>query len=403
MKTLHVTNAYHPASGGVRTFYQALLSAGNRLRRPVCVVTPAAQDAVIEVGEFGRLYEVAAPRAPFFDPGYRLLLPHLFLFPFHGALRDIVRLESPDVIEVSDKYALCYLAGLIRKGWIAGLGRPLLVGASHERMDDSLAAYLPGRRWARRFASWYMRRIYLPQFDLHLANSEYTAQEVQAGIESHRRDRVRVAPLGVAADWFSPVRRRSSARLALLEETHLPSHTRLVLYAGRLSKEKNLELLLGMMAHLPPGYALLVAGTGPQRDWLVHSSRARQLPIHSLGHVSDREFLADLYANCDVFVHPNPCEPFGIAPLEAMASGCPVVLPAAGGVLAYAGQHNAWLCSADPAAFAAAVQSVDADPYLRSSRLSQARRTAEAFAWNRVIEQFFALLDEWHERPDYAA
>ncbi len=40
-----------------------------------------------------------------------------------------------------------------------------------------------------------------------------------------------------------------------------------------------------------------------------------------LGHEADRRRLADLYANVDVFLHPNPREPFGIAPLEAMASG----------------------------------------------------------------------------------
>ena len=49
----------------------------------------------------------------------------------------------------------------------------------------------------------------------------------------------------------------------------------------------------------------------------------------------DRETLATFYASADVFVHPNPREPFGIGPLEAMSSGVPVVMPAAGGVLEY--------------------------------------------------------------------
>ena len=64
------------------------------------------------------------------------------------------------------------------------------------------------------------------------------------------------------------------------------------------------------------------------------------------GHV-DARALARLYASCDVFVHPNPREPFGIGPLEAMASGVPLVLPAAGGVLSYANADNAWLARAD--------------------------------------------------------
>ena len=63
-----------------------------------------------------------------------------------------------------------------------------------------------------------------------------------------------------------------------------------------------------------------------------------------LGHL-DKELLADYYANADVFVHPNPKEPFGIAPLEAMASGVPVVAPNSGGILSYATDENIWMRS----------------------------------------------------------
>jgi alpha-1,6-mannosyltransferase len=51
-----------------------------------------------------------------------------------------------------------------------------------------------------------------------------------------------------------------------------------------------------------------------------------------LGYIADRELLADILANCDVFLHPNPHEPFGIAPLEAMASRLALVAPDSGGV-----------------------------------------------------------------------
>ena len=62
-----------------------------------------------------------------------------------------------------------------------------------------------------------------------------------------------------------------------------------------------------------------------------------------MGNVRDRAELAKYYASADVFVHPNPREPFGIGPLEAMASRVPVVSPSAGGVLSYANPTNAWL------------------------------------------------------------
>ena len=64
IKTLHLTNAWHECSGGIATFYRALLDAGNRHKRPVRLVVPGPLDRVEEVGAFGRIYFVAAPKAP---------------------------------------------------------------------------------------------------------------------------------------------------------------------------------------------------------------------------------------------------------------------------------------------------------------------------------------------------
>jgi len=62
IKTLHITNSYHPDSGGIRTFYLALLAAANRQGRPVRLVVPAEKSSMEDVGEFGRIYYVATLR-----------------------------------------------------------------------------------------------------------------------------------------------------------------------------------------------------------------------------------------------------------------------------------------------------------------------------------------------------
>src|SRR6202044_73830 len=100
-----------------------------------------------------------------------------------------------------------------------------------------------------------------------------------------------------------------------------------------------------------------------------------------LGHVADRETLADYYANADVFVHPNPREPFGIAPLEAMASGLALVAPNSGGVTSYAESTNAWLETPHAGAFAEAVTWIIRHPQEAVRRRNEARRTAERFDW----------------------
>lgn len=148
----------------------------------------------------------------------------------------------------------------------------------------------------------------------------------------------------------------------------------------------------------PGAFHLVVAGNGPSRAPFEQDCQ-RRVPgaIRLLGHIGDRDLLADILANCDIFMHPNPHEPFGIAPLEAMASGLALVAPDAGGVTSYANERNAWVVNPSPLSFARAVQSIRADPETAACRRRAARITAEQFDWECVARGFFDLYDELHE------
>jgi Glycosyl transferases group 1 len=100
----------------------------------------------------------------------------------------------------------------------------------------------------------------------------------------------------------------------------------------------------------------------------------------------------------DVLVHPNPREPFGIVPLEAMAADLPVLVPAAGGVLAYANRNNAWLAEASGSSFAAAVLDLVGQPAEQKRRVENARKTAAALSWLHVTASYFQLYDRLHHR-----
>ena len=398
IKTLHITNSYHQASGGISTFYRALMEGANRLERQMTLVVPSEQTRIESVGEFARIRFVKAPHAPSFDRRYRLLMPTKYLPGFDGELKRILAEEKPDLIEICDKYSVSWLAGLLRRRWLNGLPRTVLVGMNCERMDDNISAFVTQSKAGKTWAKFFLGHLYIPLFDYHIANSDYTAAELLSAMTVKHPREVRVLPMGAQIAEFASAVPSDARRRQLLAQVNGDSNTQLLLYAGRLSPEKNIPLLIETMERLADeNFRLVVAGAGPLTDWLESESN-RRAPgkVLSLGHVQDRQALIGLYANCDAFVHPNPREPFGIAPLEAMAAGLPLVAPRSGGVLSYADDTNAWLTEANADAFVAAVKSVFADASVRKDKLARARWTAEQYSWSEVADRFFALYDELH-------
>lgn len=426
LKSVHITNYYHKTSGGIRTVYDRLLEAANRHGREVRLIVPGEFDDQKEIGEFGRIYYVKANKSPIFDSRYRLIKPWQYLLN-NSMVRRILMKEKPDIIEVAEKYVLSYLAGLIKKGLFEPLGRPMLVHLSCERMDDNIRAFI-SRAIPKRLSRSLMGNYVAPMFDYHIANSDYTAQELRDsvlnGYRPHRfqdfcwryfnssdekfSERVFVSNGGVESGFFNPNRKNEQTRRQILAEAGFPANATVMLYIGRLSPEKNVQLLLRVLQSLLSFYnfdsqerefRLLVAGDGPQAAWLE-----KKLTKHApgkfklLGHIGDKERLANLYANSDIFLHPNPREPFGIGPLEAMASGTPVIVPNSGGVLSYANKENAWVEEPLTEEYFAAVMDILDNPEKRKRKTENAIETARSFSWENSTDKLFDLYDELYEK-----
>lgn len=407
LKSLHLTNAWHKESGGIATYYRALAAEANRRGRSMALVVPGEKNDC-EVDGCVRIYSVAAGPSPF-NSKYRLITPNAWPGVNRRVL-EIVLEEQPDLLETCDKYSLHYLTGLIRKGWLPQIQkRPVLVGLSCERMDDNLSIYLSSSKLGELFARWYMKWIYFGFFDHHITVSEYTVEELRIAGRGHICERgIWVRGMGVDLDTFSPQHRSEAGRQKLRELTGGGPEARLLLYAGRLAPEKNLPLLVETFAKLPENYRLLLAGNGMCRSAMEVECRERfGQRVAFLGHCADRQALAELYANVDAFVHPNPKEPFGIAPLEAMASGLPLVAPNRGGVLTYAKPNNAWLAEPEPAAFAEAVEDTFTNPE-RQDRIQRAMETAAQYHWHAVASRYMDLYDRLalgalSEAPEYTS
>lgn len=404
MKTLHLTNSWHPNSGGIRTFYSAMLEAANAEGHSMRLVVPAEESRVEEVGRFGRIYHVRAPKAPF-SPSYRILYPHRALLPGGDVYRILVS-EQPDLVEVCDKFTMNYLGGLLRVGMLPGIDfRPAVVGLSCERLDQTARTYAFGESLSRWFASSYLRWLYFPLADHHIAVSSFVADELRAVSNGHKVDRgVWIGAMGVNAGIFASQKPDARTRKELLALAGGDETTRLLVYAGRMALEKNIPLLIGAMQLLtdacsPHDYRLLMVGDGDARAELEAEAEQRTPGlIHFIGHRREAQDLARLLASCDAFVHPNPTEPFGIAPLEAMAAGLPLVAPNSGGVVTYANEDNAWLAPPEPEAFARAIQDVFVDHGERQRRVEKARRDAEARTWPEAASHYLRLYRELHAR-----
>ena len=401
IKTLHLTNSWHENSGGVATFYRALLAAAEDVGHEIRLVVPGSETRVEEPSKTAKIYYLKSPQAPL-NKNYRVIYPSRFLYP-GTALQQILDYERPDLVEICDKYNLNYLGALLRihlagnKDW-----KPTVVGLSCERMDDNFATYIGHSRVGKLFSAVYMRWCYFPFFDHHIAVSEHTAAELRQASRGHRITRgVWVQPMGVDCDRFLPGLRHREIRNQICRRIGIPPEAFLLLYVGRLVPEKNLPLLLETLKLLlrePREYRLLLVGDGMERQALEERAR-RTLPgrISFLGFESDRRILAEIYANADVFLHPNPNEPFGIAPLEAMASGLPMVAPNAGGVLSFANPGNAFLVAPDAMSFADAVRTLAENPDLRAQTGKVARKTAESYRWSEATSNFLRLYAQLHE------
>ncbi len=376
------------------------MAEANRRGQPIRLLVPGAQDRVEEVGEHGRIYHLQAPRSPL-NRDYRIIYPSRFLFP-GTRLQQILHAERPDLIEISDKYTLHYLGALLRLNLLPAVDfRPVMVGLTHERMDDNFRAYLGRIPFSRQVCSLYMKWLYFPFFDHHIANSEYTAEELRSAAEGQLVPRgIWIRPMGVDLECLSPDRRNRSARLRLLGKfSGVSDRTVLLLYVGRMVPEKNLALLFESFARVCRNssldYRLLLAGDGIERErWEETSSREMPGRVKFLGHVKSREDLAELYANADIFVHPNPREPFGIAPLEAMASGLALVAPNVGGVSSYADEQNAWTAEPNVASFWQAIEQAAAKGEVRDRKILRALAAARSFGWRSVASSFLTLCED---------
>ena len=176
-----------------------------------------------------------------------------------------------------------------------------------------------------------------------------------------------------------------SLRAAARARLGIASHELILLNVARLAPEKGQRHVIDAMPRIVdrvPGARLLLAGDGPEAPMLRERSAALGVDRHVtlLGKSDD---VRTLLAASDLFVFPSTAEAFGIALIEAMAAGLPVVASGVGGILEIVddGVDGLLVPPGDPAALADAIVRLATDGELRHELGEHARKTvAERFS-----------------------
>ncbi|ETW21483.1 glycosyltransferase [Mycobacterium gastri] len=357
MRVVQVANFYGPRSGGLRTAVDRLGSEYCARGHQVFLIVPGAQATHTRLRTGVVRITLPAKLIPF-TGGYRAVLP--------GPVRALLETLRPDALEVSDRLTLRSLG---RWGRDHGVTTVMI---SHERLDRFAGQLLP-RRTAKAFADAANRRT-AADYDTVVCTTGFARSE----FDRIGATNIATVPLGVDLQTFHPRRRSSLVRQRFAAPTQI-----LLVHCGRLSVEKRADRSIDAVAALCDAGAdarLVVVGDGPMRARLQR--QAAGLPVEFTGFISDRRAVATMLACADVTLAPGPHETFGLAALESLACGTPVVASRTSALAEIITTDSGASADNNPVAIATAVRSVVSRP--EHNRRACARRRAEAFTWQQA-------------------
>ncbi|PSL06917.1 alpha-1,6-mannosyltransferase [Haloactinopolyspora alba] len=364
VRILQAANFVAPHSGGIRTMMRHLADGYAAAGHEVVAVVPGERNTTRTTG-YGRLVEIAAPTIPG-TGGYRMITAW-------RTVEDLLAAVAPDRVEVSDRLTLGRIGPWARR---RGIGAVVF---SHERLDALLRFHLGRALPTARIANAWNRRL-AASFDTVVCTTRWAAEEfVRVGVPNLAH-----VPLGIDLETFHPSRRDPALRTQLARGAEVVIAT-----AVRLSPEKRPDLLVPMadeLRRLGVRARLVVCGDGSVRDLVA--AQAVGKPVTMAGFVADRERLASILASVDVVAAPGPYETFGLAALEAMASGTPVVASSSGALPELVVGDAGRTAPPDPAAMARAVAEL-AD--LGAPARAAARCRAQEYSWSATVEEMLAV------------
>jgi glycosyltransferase involved in cell wall biosynthesis len=367
---------------GVAVTMRELAASAHATQRPMKLVTCLAdgesrQGLTPNVVLLPCLYNVT----PGFYPAWTLRLPSL--------LRAVDRIaqEQPDEIVISTPGPVG-LVGLIA----ARLLNVPCTGVYHTDFTKQADQFI-GDASVSALIEAYTRGFFMLMDEVRVPTTRYMTMLAERGLEPSK---MKLFPRGIEPEFAACDGSRRDAWRARLA---LPPDAPVLLWAGRLGREKNLDFLLRVhraVARRRPEARLVLAGDGPELE-RMRAECAADSRIVFTGRL-DRADLPALYALADVFVFPSVTDTFGMVVLEAQACGLPAIVSDVGGPqeLVATGESGFVVRADDLDAWAAAVLGVldlkTGDPDVLERMREAARKGARnGFGWDRLLDEMMGV------------
>jgi glycosyltransferase involved in cell wall biosynthesis len=360
------TDTYDEVNGVANTFHY-LTAFCQETDRLLDVYTHSTEeDDVEELGTVTiRRYKPAIPIDIYFDMIFDLKIPRIRL------MKDF-RSQKYDLIHTATPGSMGLNALIVRK-----LSKLPMVGSYHTSLPEYVMARvdkivkrfkLPTEHSAQRGANitWEYMKWYYNQTELVLVPSQHTKSELESRIDTE----IGIFTRGIETERFHPGYRREHDGVD-------------VLYVGRVSIEKNLDVLVNIFKDRTDS-RLVVIGDGPYLKEMK-----TLLPTASFPGFLKGEELCRAYASADLFAFPSTTDTFGNVVLEAMSSGLPVIVTDKMGPKELVDHGKTGFITRDTDDFEDKLNTLIRDKVKRQDMGSAARAYAMTRSWGAVFERLF--------------